>query len=383
MSHISVEKIILTNFRNYERLEVDVLSRINIITGNNGAGKTNLLEAVSLLASGKGIRSAKIEELSKYDSSSNDWSIFASVNTPDGIISIGTGRANNSENNKRIVKIDGKIMRSQNALAKYFSICWLTPKMDQIFNDGQSSRRKYLDKLTGLFYPDHTKHLSIYNYARTERQKLLDRNNPDYAWVAILEKRMSEQAIAIAAARLEVIDILQRAINSSTASSFLKPILSVSGDIEQSLESMTAINAEQQYCDKLKQARANDSANGRTSCGTHKSDFLVIHPDKKLSAEFCSTGEQKAMLLSITLATVRAAKSWHGRSPVLLLDEVIAHLDNSKRSELFAEIEELQTQCWLTGTDISCFEQLNNKACFLSVENAVVKHSQSYNLETV
>jgi len=244
--------------------------------------------------------------------------------------------------------------------------------MDHIFSEGQTSRRSYLDRLTGSFYADHTKHLSIYEHAKSERRKLLTSGRNDESWLGILEKRMGEQAIAIAAARLEAIDHLQKAIDGYNHTSFPKALLSARGDVEESLACMTAIQAEEAFEERLKTSRQQDANTGHTSFGTHRSDFTVFHSKHNVNAELCSTGEQKALLLSITMAAARARKLWFGSTPVLLLDEVIAHLDNEKRHAFFDELKDLSAQSWLTGTDIEFFKDFRGKARFLTVENCKV-----------
>jgi DNA replication and repair protein RecF len=374
VTKLIINQIKLSNFRNYSFLDVCFEDKPIVITGQNGSGKTNMLEAISLLTPGRGIRNATIGAVSKYDSTSGaslPWSVYAEISTPEGGITIGTGKDANSDTDKRLIKINGTAVSNQSELGQYFSVCSLTPDMDQTFTEGTTSRRNYLDKLTTLFYPDHSRQLSIYNHARSERAKLLATNKADPIWLNTIERRMSEQAIAIAAARLEVISQLQHAIDTHT-SSFPKAKLSIQGYVEEALTQNKAIEAEQKLQEKLKSTRPEDKQSGRTMFGTHRSDFSAIHSIKNMPAQLCSTGEQKALLLSITMATIRARKSWTGTAPVLLLDEVVAHLDEQKRGEFFNELLALGTQTFLTGTDTVLFNELNGKSQFLTVDNGYI-----------
>lgn len=367
---LSVSRLVLSNFRNYSELDIEFSPHTIIITGENGSGKTNLLEAISLLVPGRGLRTAKLSTIDK-NNGGKPWSVFANIKTPEGEVAIGTGRDTSKEQDKRIVKIDGKAIRGQAELSSYFSVCYLTPQMDQTFADGTTSRRSYLDRLTSSFYPEHIKHLSIYDHAKSERRHLLMAKRGDESWLSVLEKRMAEQAIAIAAARKETIQHLQEAIDDYNGV-FPKAILSLDGLVEKSLDEMKALQAEENFQYKLKFSRNQDAETGHTAFGTHKSDFIVNHSEKNLLAEFCSTGEQKALLLSITMACAMARKQWFGATPVLLLDEVAAHLDSEKRSAFFDELNSLSAQSWLTGTDVDFFKDFRGKTRFLTIENSKV-----------
>lgn len=367
---LSVKRLSLSNFRNYEHLDLTTGPENIVITGKNGAGKTTLLEAVSLLVPGRGIRNARIGDMRRQNSP-EAWAVFASLSTPDGDISVGTGMETSGNRDKRTVKIEGKIKRGQAELAKHFSLCHLTPQMDRIFLEGSTARRSYLDRLTAIFYSDHPKHTAIYEHAKSERRKILAMYHPDEAWIEVLENRMARHAVAIAAARKEAVQHIQESIDKGT-SSFPKAVLTITGFVEELLNKTTALSAEEEFCQRLKQSRPADKETGRANIGTHRSDFLVYHTGRNMLADLCSTGEQKALLISITLASARAKKQWSGASPVLLLDEIIAHLDITKRGEFFDELLSLSAQGWLTSTDSSFFKELQGKARFLTVENSVV-----------
>ncbi|NDF13031.1 MAG: DNA replication and repair protein RecF [Proteobacteria bacterium] len=290
---------------------------------------------------------------------------MARVRTRDGEVTIGTGKDDSGEGEKRAIHIEGEKIRGQAMLAEHLSVCYLTPQMDQVFSSGTQARRQLIDRLTTLFIPDHVRHLSIYEQAKSERKRVLFLHRPDEEWLHVLETRMSEQAVAIAAARLETLALLQQAIDHAE-SAFPKALLSIKGEVEQDLENgLPALEAEARAQKLWALSRSLDRQSGRTSVGVHRSEFLVHHKTHGMEAEFCSTGEQKALLISVVLASARAKALWSGVVPILLLDEVAAHLDEHRRTSLFEELSVLGTQCWMTGTDSHLF------APFLSVAEVI------------
>ncbi len=366
---LSIGRITVNNFRNYQQCRIDVQSNIVILSGHNGAGKTNLLEAISLLASGRGIRNAKLTDLNPANpSNSGTWSVFANIHHPHyDDITIATGFDNSGKREKRLIKINGE-NNPQSELPYYMNISYLTPVQDHTFIDGSTSRRAYLDRLTSHFFADHIKHLSQFAHAKSERKTLLSQPNPDSTWLSTIERRMAEYTLAIIASRVETIAMLQRTIDNSS-SPFPKAIMSCTGTVESLLLQKSALEAEDEYRSLLKQHRSQDKQSGRTEYGPHKSDFLVIHSQKNMPAQHCSTGEQKALLLSILLAEISAKKEWSGYSPIVLLDEVVAHLDPQKRQLFYDEIHTIDAQYWFTGTNAELFKHFGSTAQFLEVEN--------------
>lgn len=365
---LSLASLSLSHFRNYASLKLELAPTPVILTGANGIGKTNILEAVSLLAPGRGLRGARPQELSHRENAQDyPWAVSALVRSAEGSVRIGTGKDPLADGEKRIVRIEGQNARSQNALAAHVSVLGLTPQMDQTLNESTTSRRQWLDKLAGIFYPDHTRQLAIYEHAKNERKRLLYDRRADISWVESLEERMAEQAIAIAAARLEAIGLLQTSV-AEAQSPFPKARLAISGSVESTLaHGGNAIRAEEILRDELSHSRELDRETGKTNFGPHRSDFLVEHLEKNMPAGLCSTGEQKALLLGITLAAARAKSKWHGLVPILLFDEVVAHLDEDRRASLFDEIVALKAQCWMTGTDTHLFTALLPKAQHFSL----------------
>lgn len=365
---LSIRKLILTHFRSYPCLELELEALPVIITGANGIGKTNILEAVSFLSPGRGLRNARLTDID-HRGQSNPWAVASVLEAMYGECTVGTGRSPSPANErsaKRIVKIDGNIMRGQAELASLFSVIWLTPQMDPLFLQGSSERRRFLDRLVYHFDPEHARRVAVYEYAMRERAKLLQQGRKDNQWLATLESKMAEAAVAIAVARREASDILQQAILQATTP-FPKALIQVEGTVEQWVGGMTALQIEETLQKKLAETRQLDALTGRTSIGTHRSDFVVTHAEKNMPAALCSTGEQKALLLSIILAEARARAQWRQSVPVLLLDEVVAHLDGHRREALFQEILSLRAQAWITGTDAFLFEGLGTKAQYIDV----------------
>ena len=404
----SLQSLSLNNFRNYSYARIDLSDAPVVLTGSNGAGKTSILEAVSLLTPGRGLRRARLSELDSKSPSplegeggvgglspqsnilrdsplpnpppqggreNRGWAVAASIQGMQGEVKIGTGRdpeSGDDSADKRIVRIDGKPARGQAELARHFSVIWLTPQMEQLFQEGTSAGRKFLDRLVFSFDPEHASRVSEYEYAMRERNKLLQNERIDTIWLDALEQTMAETGAAIANARLHTVEHINDTIHRSTLS-FPKADIQVLGIIEDKLQNgLAAVQAEEEFKALLKSARGQDRAAGRTLSGTHRSAMQVKHVIKQMPAESCSTGEQKALLLSIVLAQARAGAQWHGVVPVLLLDEVVAHLDATRRLELFEEICEINAQTWMTGTDAALFAGLEQKAQAFRVENGEI-----------
>ena len=326
-----------------------------ILTGANGVGKTNILEAISFLAPGRGLRSAKLSDIDRWGEEEK-WAVYALAKTPKGEVDIGTGRGENLAGDKRVIKVDGEVLKTASQLKNHIGILALTPLNDRVFVDGSTSRRELLDHLVSGFDNAHAKRISAYDAARSERLKLLSTyGGYDRVWASALEARMAGAAVAIAASRLEAIRHIAEALSNHTESLFPRPFLGLDGTVENDLARMPALQAEQAYCVRLEQSRQQDKETGRTQEGPHRSDFLVTNGTQKTPAEMCSTGEQKSLLLSLILATARARAAWQGSTPILLFDEIVAHLDEARRAALATEIKHLGAQVWMTGTDVDSF----------------------------
>jgi DNA replication and repair protein RecF len=374
-------RLALTDFRNYARAEIEVDQRPVVLTGPNGAGKTNLLEAISFLVPGRGLRQARLGEVERVHPAKDitaAWGVAATINRQDGAVEIGTGRdpgavtANGRE--RRLVKVNGALVGGPSALAELLAVIWLTPQMDRLFLDGASARRRFLDRLVYAFDPDHAKRLAQYEHALQERAQLLRERGvagSDAAWLAALEQQIAERGVAIAAARRWLVDRLGRSL-ADTAGPFPRASLAIDGAVESWLDQGPALAAEDALRQRLQESRGRDAEAGGTLWGPHRSDLAVTHLATGLPAASCSTGEQKALLISVLLAHARLQVASRGAAPLLLLDEVAAHLDGTRRSALYAELLALGVQAWLTGTDEALFGEFGSRAQLFHVRNAVI-----------
>ena len=372
-------RLTLTDFRCYRELRLECGSDPVVLTGPNGAGKTNLLEAISFLVPGRGLRRARSEDIAWRPVDgvpANAWAVAARVETPDGPHDVGTGRDGAEGRDRRRVRIDGQPARGQAALAEFLSAVWLTPQMDRLFIDGASARHRFLDRLVYGFDPAHAGRVAAYDHALRERTKLLREGCSDSAWLAALEETMAERGVAVAASRQELVGRLASKC-AGGAGPFPGAVLDVTGDIEGWLDDGPALNAEDQLRAALAQARNADAEMGGAAAGPHRSDLSVRHAATGRLAADCSTGEQKALLIATVLASARLQAEERETVPVLLLDEVAAHLDARHREALFDEVAALGAQVWYTGTDKTLFAPLAGRARFFDVEAAVVKPSAS------
>ncbi len=388
----AITSLTLENFRNYRSLSLSLPAQPVVLRGHNGAGKTNILEAISLLSPGRGLRGAKLREMDSLTASlqlaalsnqqridmpsapSAPWVVAAKITTGDETTHIGTARDGESSAEKRIVKVNGEKLRGHAALASYICVQWLTPSMDQVFIEGGAARRKLLDRIVYGFVPEHAARVLAYESAMRERNKLLaDRALADPYWLSVLEQQMAEHAVAITLARKEVLGRLHHELVEDIAR-FPRAQLGLEGLMEGWLDDgETALDVEGKFAERLTQSRNYDAARRRAIIGPQRSNFIVIHRDKNMPAEQCSTGEQKALLLSIMLSAARARMAWCKVAPILLLDEVIAHLDVDKRASLFDLIRHSQIQAWMTGTDAADFKGLEGFSTTLEIDGGTVK----------
>ena len=370
----AIERLTLTYFRSYPSLRIEADNRPIILTGANGAGKTNILEAISLLVPGRGLRRARLSEMA-CDKGPGGWAVAAKVMTPNGPIDLGTGFSadGTGKRENRLVRVDGENVSSQAALSVYMGAHWLTPQMDRLFSDGISARRRFLDRLVFAWDPAHAGRVQSFEQLMRERLKILkDHTQPDLGWLKTLEEGIAERAMAVAVARRELISRLgPLAVNG--LGPFPGAMLSLHGEIDDWLDDGPALEAEDRYRIKLAADRGRDKAGGRTHAGPHRTDLIVRHVEKMQSAGVCSTGEQKALLIAIILANASLRGLEEGGVPVLLLDEVTAHLDEQRRNALFEHLMALGAQFWMTGTDISLFGALKNQAQILEISNCGLK----------
>jgi len=372
---VGVTRLVLTDFRNYHEARLAVGTAPVVLTGPNGAGKTNLLEALSFLSPGRGLRGAKLIEIDRRSQSgcaapASGWAVAAVVATRRGTLRVGTGR-DGASSERRVVRIDGEPVRGQATLAERLGVVWLTPSMDRLFLDGPGGRRRFLDRLVLGLDPAHASRVAAYEQALRERSRLLRDGPADSAWLSALEEVMAEQGVAIAAGRRDAVQRLDRAC-AEAEGPFPRARLTLIGTVEGWLEEIPALAVEARFVAALAANRQSDGQAGGAAIGPHRSDLAVSLAEKGIAAEFASTGEQKALLIAILLAHAALQQALRGEPPVLLLDEITAHLDASRRAALFEILTRLQTQAWLTGTDLALFAPLRGQAQFLSVQDGTL-----------
>ncbi len=342
-----LSRLVLTDFRNHEEAVLSPERGFVVLTGENGAGKTNVLEAVSLLAPGRGLRRAALSDMARQGGSGG----FGVAATLDGDVEIGTG-TQPAAPERRIVRINGA-SHSATALAEWLTVLWLTPAMDRLFVEPAGERRRFLDRLTLALRPDHAQHANRYEAAMRARNRLLAEDRPDTAWLGALEAQMAEHGTAIDAGRRETVAALAERLADQPPGPFARAGLTLEG---WSGAATLAVD--------LAAGRRRDAAAGRTLVGPHRSDLAVSHLDKDQPAALCSTGEQKALLLNLVLAHAELVAERTGRAPILLLDEVAAHLDPARRLALFDRLAATGSQVWITGTERAPFDGIGAASWF-------------------
>src|SRR3984893_3101048 len=375
VQRVGLTRLVLTDFRNYREARLSLGTEPVVLTGPNGAGKTNLLEALSLLAPGRGLRGAKLSEIDRRadrgcEAPSSGWAVAAVVATQYGAVRIGTGREA-AGGERRGVRMDGETVRGQMVLGERLGVIWLTPPMDRLFLDGPSGRRRFLDRLVLGFDPAHASRVNAYEQALRERSRILRDGPADPAWLAALEEVMAEQGVAVAAGRREAVQRLDSTC-AEAEGPFPRARLTLVGAVEGGLAAMAALAAGAEFASALAGNRQSDAQIGGAIIGPHRSDLAVELADKGIAAEFASTGEQKALLISIVLAHSTLQRAIRGQPPLLLLDEIAAHLDAGRRAALFEALLRLDGQVWLTGTAEALFAPLRYQAQFLSVNDGTL-----------
>jgi DNA replication and repair protein RecF len=362
--HIS--RLRLTHFRNYQSAALDLDARHLVLVGPNGAGKTNMLEAISLLSPDRGLRRAPFETLAAQGSD-GAWAVAATIETPDGPADIGTGSSPGEAG--RRVRINGATARAVEEMSAYLRLLWLTPSMDGLFAGPASDRRRFLDRLVTTLIPGHSASVSDFDKAMRQRNRLLDEDE-DPLWLAAVEAQMAEHAAAIHFARADSLGHLQALILESLEDqNFPAALLALTPLFEDGHEPASSTALEAELKSRWAGMRGLDRAAGRTLLGPHRVDFEVRHAQKDMPAALGSTGEQKALLIGLILAHARLVKRMAGITPFLLLDEIAAHLDPSRRAALFAALDGLETQCFMTGTDPMLFEALGARAQVVAVKD--------------
>jgi len=365
----AVRRLALSDFRSYSRLRLEVDSRPVVLTGANGAGKTNLLEAISFLSPGRGLRRARLAEVDRIGG--GPWTVAARVEGPRGAVDLATGRVQDGERERRLTQVDGTPASSQAALAEVISVVWLTPAMDRLFSDGAGARRRFLDRLVLVGDPAHAGRSSSYDHGLRERARLLRAGRFEPVWLGALEGRIAATGVAIAAARRQAVRGLAGAL-AAAPGWLAQPELELLGEVESWLDELPALDAEARFGAALAAGRREDAESGTTAVGPHRSDLVVRDRSSGSAARDCSTGQQKALLIAVVLAEARLRAAAGEQQPILLLDEVAAHLDAERRSALLEELAALGAQAWLTGTDAAAFAPFGGRAQFFTVQDSTL-----------
>ncbi len=386
---LAVTRLQLTAFRSYAEASLELDRRPVVLVGPNGAGKTNVLEALSLFSSGRGLRGARLADLTHAPAlmpradgpdaphgggAADRWAVALTLHGPTGEDKLGTGTAGGE---RRVTRVNGASASGAGVFAEYLRLAWLTPAMDRLFVEGPAERRKFLDRLVLGDTPDHGTQAAAFERAMRTRNRLLSDGPADAAWLDALEHQMAEHGCAMAAARLRFLERLRGAIDDWGADGCTgtgEPAFPFADiRLEDGFADGAAAGAgdgAEGYRARLRSGRARDGAAGRTLEGPHRADLHVVHRAKGMAARDCSTGEQKALLIGLVLANARLRALEDRRPPLLLLDEVAAHLDGARRAALFDEICRLRVQAWMTGTDAVLFEAFEDRAQIIGVENA-------------
>lgn len=374
-SAVGVTRLMLSDFRNYTVLEWLLAPMPVVLTGPNGAGKTNLLEALSLFSSGKGLRGAKLSSISTQNASAASslrWAVASDIMTAHGVVHMGTGLdflATGAE--RRVIVINESVQKSQAAFSAWLNVVWLTPQMGGLFIESSAGRRKFIDRMSCALDKHHADYIHRYEHYLRQRSILLKEGRADAQWLDVLEQKISQNAIILTSIRRQMIELLNR----HQPDIFPHFHASMSGEFEDIFSANSALETEEQLRQALKKNRATDALTGGAQIGPHRSDFCVKHLGKGLSAELCSTGEQKILLLSLILSYAQMTSQRPDKVTLLLLDDVVAHLDHDHRCALFDTLNDFtHLQTWMTGTDPSDFHAFRTQAQFFSVLNATLRN---------
>jgi len=363
-------RVSLSNFRSYRAASLATTADRIVLVGPNGAGKTNLLEAISFLSPGRGLRRATLDEVA-FSEGDGSWAVSAEVEGAYGLATLGTGieAPKPDQPTTRLYRIDREPAGSAADFADHVRVIWLTPAMDGLFTGPASERRRFLDRLVLAVDPSHGSRVSALERSLRSRNRLLENAQADTHWLDAVERETAELAVAVATLRAETVNRLQIALAESQGAATVFPFaeIALKGWMEEAMLSLPASDIEQRYRTVLRDNRARDAAAGRTLEGPHLTDLAVVYGPKGISASDASTGEQKAVLIRLVLANATLLAGMTGRAPVLLLDEVVAHLDPGRRRALFEALAELGAQVWMTGADPQAFAEIMGSAQMVEV----------------
>ncbi|MBS7740519.1 MAG: DNA replication/repair protein RecF [Chelatococcus sp.] len=370
-----VKRLILADFRSYADLHLDVgEAPLVALVGDNGAGKTNLIEALSLFTPGRGLRRADFSELARLGGRGG-FAVSATLASAFDEIRLGIGSEPTADGGAgRKCRVDGTAVASASAFAEYVRVVWLTPALDGLFSGAAGDRRRFLDRLVLAVDAGHGTRVNAFEKAMRGRNRLLAEDAPHRAWLDAVEREVAELGVAVAAARAETVARLAALIEATRddASPFPSAELRLEGEIEAMVNTTAAVEVEDHYRRLLRDGRARDKAAGRTLAGPQTSELVVHHRAKAMPAGQCSTGEQKALLIGLVLAHARLVATMSGIAPLVLMDEVAAHLDPRRRAALYRELGALGSQVWMTGADPALFADLPDGSVRFLVASGVV-----------
>jgi DNA replication and repair protein RecF len=378
MTAAFIRRLTMTNFRSYHAAQIELAQAGPVVlTGANGSGKTNLIEAISLLAPGRGLRRSTTEELA-FSEGDGAWAVNAELEGMLGLATLGTGidpPVGEDSGPTRKCRVDRESVGSAAAFADHLRVVWLTPAMDPLFNGPASERRRFLDRLVLAVDAQHSSRVAALERSLRSRNRLLEDNRGDAQWLDAVEHETAEIAVAVAAARAETVTRLAGALTAArdAAPEFPRAEIALEGWMEKLLPDHKAIEIEDRYRALLKDNRARDAAAGRTLDGPHLSDLAVAHAGKGIPAAEASTGEQKALLIRLVLAHAGLIKDMTGFAPLLLLDEIVAHLDPARRAALYDALTNLGAQVWMTGADPAAFGDIVGRARVFEVRPGTVE----------
>jgi len=371
MTPSRIRRLSLTHFRSYRTASLEAGADLVALVGPNGAGKTNCLEAISLLSPGRGLRRATLDDIADNEGDGS-WAVAAEIEGALGLATLGTGiepPIAGTPSTTRRCRVDREPVSSAAAFGDHLRIVWLTPAMDQLFMGAASERRRFFDRLVLAIDSGHSTRVNALERSLRSRNRLLEDPKADAHWLEAVEHETAQLAVAVAALRGETATRLQAKISArASASAFSSALIALDGWMENALLSETAIAVEERYRDILRETRPRDAAAGRTLDGPHLTDLQVTYAPKSMPARDASTGEQKALLIGLVLAHAGLVTDMTGIVPLLLLDEVVAHLDPNRRAALFGELETLGAQVWMTGADPAAFTAVAGRGDIFDVE---------------
>jgi DNA replication and repair protein RecF len=366
---MTVLRLTLNNFRNYHAASLETGAKTIVLVGPNGAGKTNLIEAISFFAPGRGLRRANLDEVA-FSEGDGSWAAAAEIEGALGLATLGTGIERPLEEGATVLRkcrIDREPVGSAAAFADHLRVVWLVPAMDTLFVGAPSERRRFLDRLALAVDAEHGSRVNALERSLRSRNRLLEEARPDTHWLDAVEHETAELAVAVAGQRVETVSRLDGVLASRKGSAFPPAEIALDGWMEKLIPEHPAIEIEERYRAVLRDNRARDAAAGRTSDGPHLTDLKVTYAHKGIAAADASTGEQKALLIGLVLAHGRLIAEMTGFAPILLLDEIVAHLDPARRAALHVELAQLGGQVWMTGADPALFVEVGDDAMIVEV----------------